>query len=81
MTKLLDRLPIVEGRMSLRFGDRHVTVHEGQILVWVSIHLTGVQSPEPNIPKIPALLDTGHNFDFALQRRGKPCSAMTLKFG
>jgi len=67
--KILDRLPIVEDRTTLRFGDRHVTVHRGQILVWLSVHLPEVLEPEPNTPKFPALLDTGHNYDFALQHR------------
>jgi hypothetical protein len=26
MTKILDRLPILDSRTSIRFGDRHVTV-------------------------------------------------------
>jgi hypothetical protein len=67
--KLLDRLPIQEHRTSLRFGDRHVTIHANQILVWVSVHLAGIPVPEDNIPKLPALLDTGNNFDFSMQDR------------
>jgi hypothetical protein len=33
------------------------------------VHLAGVLQPEQNIPKIPALLDTGNNFDFSIQHR------------
>ena len=40
--KILDRLPIPGERTSLRLGDRFVTVHRDQILVWVSVHLSGV---------------------------------------
>lgn len=69
MTKVLDQLPILEKRTSLKFEDKHVTVRRHQILVWVSVHLAGVLQPEPNIPKIPALLDTGNNFDCSMQDR------------
>jgi hypothetical protein len=56
--KILDRLPISKDRMSLRFGDRYITAHRNQILVWVSVHLSGVLVPEENIPRFPALMDT-----------------------
>ncbi|MFI5456514.1 MAG: hypothetical protein ACHRXM_13775 [Isosphaerales bacterium] len=67
--KILDRLPIPEDRTSLRFGDRYVTIHANQILVWVSVHLPGILVPEGNIPRFPALLDTGNNFGFSVQDR------------
>jgi hypothetical protein len=67
--KILDRLPIHETRTSLRFGDRYITVHHDQALVWVSIHLAKILDPEKSIPKFPALLDTGNNFAFSLQDR------------
>src|SRR5438105_14475249 len=66
---ILDRLPIPVHRMSLRFGDRYVTIHADQIPVWVSVHLGGVLVPEENIPRFPALLDTGNNFAFSIQDR------------
>jgi hypothetical protein len=67
--KILDRLPIAADRASLRFGNRYVTIHSDQILVWVSVHLPGILVPEGNIPGFPALLDTGNNFGFSLQDR------------
>jgi hypothetical protein len=67
--KILDRLPISQHRMSLRFGDRFVTVHRDQILVWVSVHLSRVLEPEQNVPRFPALLDTGNNLGFSVQDR------------
>jgi hypothetical protein len=69
MTKILDRLPVLEQRTSPSFAGKSVTVHRDQILVWVSVHLAGVPRLEPNIPRIPALLDTGNNFGFSLQQR------------
>jgi hypothetical protein len=67
--KILDRLPISDERTAVRFGDRHVTVLPDQIQVWVSIHLAGVSQPEANLPRIPALIDTGNNFECSLQHR------------
>jgi hypothetical protein len=67
--KILDRLPIQDKRTSLRFDDKYATIHRNQVLVWVSVHLDGVDEPEANIPRFPALLDTGNNVDFSLQYR------------
>jgi hypothetical protein len=67
--KILDRLPITEDRASLRFGDRYVTIYANQILVWVSVQLSGILIPEENVPRFPALLDTGNNFDFSVTDR------------
>jgi hypothetical protein len=67
--KILDRLPILSDRTSLRFGDRYVTVHRDQLLVWVSVHLSGVLEPGGSIPRFPALLDTGNNLGFSVLDR------------
>ncbi|MGO9463569.1 MAG: hypothetical protein ACLQVF_05330 [Isosphaeraceae bacterium] len=67
--KILDRLPIPEDRATLRFGDRYVTIHATQILVWVSAHLPEVLVPDENIPRFPALLDTGNNFGLSVRNR------------
>jgi hypothetical protein len=67
--KILDRLPIPENRTSLQFGNKYATVHRNQVLVWVSVHLAGAPEPEENIPRFPALLDTGNNFAFSVQDR------------
>ena len=67
--KILDRLPIPENHTSLQFGNKFVTVHRNQVLVWVSVHLAGAHEPEENIPRFPALLDTGNNFSFSVQDR------------
>jgi hypothetical protein len=37
--------------------------------VWVSVHLSEVLVPDENIPRFPALLDTGNNFGFSVQDR------------
>jgi hypothetical protein len=67
--KILDRLPIQKDRSPLTFGGRNITVHPDQILVWVSVHLSEVLAPEENIPRFPALLDTGNNLGLSVQDR------------
>ena len=67
--KILERLPIPEKHASLRFGDRFITLHHDQILVWISVSLGGVDELDEKAPRFPALLDTGNNFDFALRER------------
>jgi hypothetical protein len=69
MTKILDRLPVFPERKDEPFGERHVRVKRNQILVWVSVHQMEIRRPEKNTPRIPALLDTGNNFDFSMQER------------
>jgi hypothetical protein len=67
--KILDRLPILEKRTLLRFGDKYATVHRNQIVVWVSVHLAGALELSENISRFPAVLDTGNNFGFSVQDR------------
>jgi hypothetical protein len=69
MTKILDQQPIPDRRVKERFGVRYVRVKRHQILIWVGIDLAGVAQPAPNLPVIPALLDTGSNFEFSIQHR------------
>ncbi len=69
MTKIVDRVPIPDKSTYLDFSGHRVKVHRNQIVLWVSIHLPKTARPEPNIPKIPALLDTGNNFDFAIRHQ------------
>ncbi len=77
--KILDHLPIAEVRTSLRFDSRYITVHPNQLLVWVSVHLAGVLEPEKNIPRFPALLDTGNTVDFSVQDRRKRVLTIIIK--
>ena len=67
--KILDRLPIPEERTSLRFGDRYVTIHRNQILVWVSVHLPGSSSPRRTSRGSRPCWTPGNNFGFSMQDR------------
>ncbi len=51
--KILDRLPISGERTSLRFGTRNVTIHTNQIIVWMSVTLSGTLKPEASAPRFP----------------------------
>jgi hypothetical protein len=67
--KILDRLPISRDRLSLRFGDQYGTIHADQIVVWVSVQFSEVVAPKSDVPRFPALLDTGNNFGFSMRER------------
>ena len=68
LMKILDRLPIPEKRSSLRFGGRFATIRRDQILVWVSVHLSGVLEPEETHPQVPSL--AGHRKQLRLLASG-----------
>ncbi len=38
-------------------------------MIWVGVDLSGTITPERSAPRFPALLDTGNNFGFSIQRR------------
>lgn len=67
MTKILDRLPIPDRGESVKFGATEIRIHRDQILVWLSISLSGVSEQEENIPRIPALIDPGSGFEFSIK--------------
>jgi hypothetical protein len=49
-------------------GER-VLVRANQIIVWVSLTLARVKSPNPTAIPFPAILDTGHTHSFSIQER------------
>jgi hypothetical protein len=67
--KVIDRLPLSQSRTPLRFGERYITIHANQILVWISVHLPGALALEENIPMFPALVDTGNNIGISVRDR------------
>ncbi len=66
MTKILDQLTYADtqGEVSVQ-GDR-IPVLAHQIIVWVSISLREVLRLAADVPRIPAILDTGNTFGFSL---------------
>ena len=69
MMKILDRLPISEQGWFVPTPDGAEEVRPYQIIVWVSItNLKVVDLPEDAL-RIPAILDTGNNHNFAIRER------------
>jgi hypothetical protein len=64
MTKILDCLPLLPRAQNVTFGQRHIAVYRGALLVWLSIGLRGEDRPERISPTFPALLDSGNTYDF-----------------
>jgi hypothetical protein len=66
--KILDRLPIFEQRWMVTTPDGVEEPKPYQIVVWVSITAENVHALPENAPRIPAVLDTGNNHNFAIRQ-------------
>jgi len=66
--KILDRLPYSHEPVTLAVRGDAVKVKPYQIVVWVSISVEGLPAWDPRTPRFPAILDTGHNHNFAIGR-------------
>lgn len=67
--KILDRLPIPVTETLAFVREESVRLKEAEIIVWVSV--TGMTTEElpPVTARFPAILDTGHNHNFAIQEQ------------
>jgi hypothetical protein len=65
--KILDRLPFSETRSEVWTPDRLATVKPYQIIVTVSLSVRELINPDPELPRFPAILDTGNNHNFAIR--------------
>jgi len=65
--KILDRLPVGEGRDRLNINGEALRTRPFQIIVQVS--LSDTLTWDARTPIIPALLDTGLNHNFSIQER------------
>jgi hypothetical protein len=63
--KILSRLPFFEERSEVSTPDGILEVKPYQIIVMVSITARSVTELDPGAPRIPAILDTGHNHNLA----------------
>jgi hypothetical protein len=68
MMKILDRLPIFERGWMVPTPDGAEVVKPYQIIVLVSITTQDIRELPHDAPRIPAVLDTGHNHNFAIRR-------------
>jgi hypothetical protein len=66
--KILSRLPFFEARSEVGTPDGIAEVKPYQIIVMVSITARSVTELDPGAPRIPAILDTGHNHNLAIRR-------------
>ncbi len=67
--KFLDRLPIPQKDTLAQVGAESVRFKKDQIIVWVSLALESVGRSIANVTQFPAILDTGHTHNFAIQNQ------------
>jgi hypothetical protein len=67
--KILDRLPFLDTRSDVWTPERLETVKPYQIVVTVSLAMRERLEPDPGLPRFPAILDTGHNHNFAIREQ------------
>src|SRR5262245_36631534 len=67
MTLILNQLPFSNTDTLLSFPNGEAHVRPFQIVVWVSVTPAEMLQLQPNIPRLPAVLDTGHNHNFAVR--------------
>ncbi len=67
MTTILRKLPFFETPTSVAFRGRHLEVKPYQIIVWISPVSRISELPDPNLPRFPAVLDTGFSHNFAIR--------------
>jgi hypothetical protein len=65
--KILDRLPIPNSDALAFVRNESVRIKKSEIIVWVG--LTSIETPRRNPPatRFPAILDTGHTHNLAIQ--------------
>ena len=66
--KILTRLPFSEVRSEVSTPDGIAEVKPHQIIVMVSITARNITELDRGATRIPAILDTGHNHNFAIRR-------------
>src|SRR5271166_6791818 len=69
MTAILRRLPFREVADEVSCELERLPVKPYQIIVWVSVTARNVVDLPRHAPRIPAILDTGHNHHFSIHER------------
>ncbi len=62
-------LPIPSQDTLTFIGQERVRLKEAQIIVWVCLGSITTREWNPTMPRFPAILDTGHTHNFAIQRQ------------
>jgi hypothetical protein len=67
--KILDRLPILTQDTLTFVREESVRLKEAQFIVWVRLSATRTTELNPATPCFPAILDTGHTHNLAIQHQ------------
>src|SRR5438309_1301537 len=67
--RLLDRSPFPKDPSEVAFRDERIRVRADQIILWMSITIKRVTSPDPAAVPFPVILDTGHSHTFSIRER------------
>jgi hypothetical protein len=69
MTAILRRLPFSINEDEVTVGRERMRIRPYQIILWVSVTPKSVLTLGTTARRFPAILDTGHNHNFSIQRR------------
>ena len=67
--KIIDRLPIPDADVLAYVGAESVRLKANQIIVWISLAVESAANWSPTTPRFPAILDTGHTHNLAIQHQ------------
>jgi hypothetical protein len=66
MTTVLRKLPFFENPTTVLVRSDQLTIKPYQIIIWVSLTHRQQDELEPNTPRLPALVDIGLSYNFAI---------------
>ncbi|MCY2987754.1 MAG: hypothetical protein NTY19_07810 [Planctomycetota bacterium] len=69
MTTILRQFPFSNQVSTMQVGHETLRVRDHQIIVWVSITVWQSVEWDPQTPRFPAILDTGHTHNFSIQEQ------------
>jgi hypothetical protein len=69
MTAILHDFPFFQEATEVSMGLERLPIKAYQIIVWVSLTGRNVVELPPHASRLPAILDIGHNHNFAIQQR------------
>lgn len=69
MSAIIRDLPYFDQPSRLEVRGRTFPVKRDQIVLWISISEQGTQQLDPHAPHIPAILDTGCNYNMLINQR------------
>jgi hypothetical protein len=66
---IVRKLPFFKTRTSVIVRGQEVPIKADQIIVWISLAAEGENSLDPDHPRFPAILDTGHTHNFSIREQ------------